>query len=201
VRKSQSLFSLENNLYRQGFRNIAGVDEAGRGPLAGPLVAAAVILPQGTGISGLKECKQLTPKQREALYLQILDKSISYKVITFNNSRIDTEGLHKVNLKALKAAALELDTQPDFILVDGYKLEDLSIANLRVIKGDMVSASIAAASVLAKVHRDRIMFAYHRQYPLYGFDKHKGYGSKHHLEMLSKHGPSPIHRLSFKNFS
>ena len=192
---------MEEKLYAQGFKSVAGVDEAGRGPLAGPLAAAAVILPQGIRISGLKECKQLTPRQRETLYLQILDKAISYKVITFNNNRIDAEGLHRINLKALKTAALGLNVRPDFVLVDGYKLDDLSIANLRVIKGDMVSASIAAASVLAKVHRDRIMFAYHRRYPLYGFDKHKGYGSKHHFEMLKKHGPSPIHRLSFKNFS
>lgn len=191
------LFAFDKNLYKKGFKSIAGVDESGRGPLAGPLVAAAVMLPKNTRIKGLKECKQLLFKKREILYLEILEKALSYSIKVYDNNFIDAEGLQKINLKALEEVCLNLEIKPDFVLVDGYKIDTLKIANLRVIKGDQVSASIAAASIIAKVHRDHIMNAYHRQYPQYGFDSHKGYGSKQHFAALKKHGPSPIHRKSF----
>lgn len=192
-----NLFEFENRLYKQGFELVAGVDEAGRGPLAGPIVAAAVILPQKITIKGLKECKQLTPNKREQLYREIIAKCFSYSIELFDNNYIDEFGLHKANLGILKKAVLKLDTKPDFVLVDGYKLNELGISNLRIIKGDMVSASIAAASIMAKVYRDRIMIKNHKKYPRYGFDSHKGYSCRRHFEALQKHGPSPLHRRSF----
>lgn len=192
-----NLFVFEEKLYKQGFNRIAGVDEAGRGPLAGPIVAAAVILPQCVKIEGLKECKQLLPQRREDLYFQILEKAIDYKVEVYSHEEIDNKGLHNVNLAALKQAALNLKQKPDFVLVDGYKLKEMEISSLKIIKGDLVSASIAAASILAKVHRDRIMQAYDKQFPQYGFASHKGYSTKQHFNALEKHGLCPIHRKSF----
>ncbi len=194
----KSLFAFECDMHEKGFKHIAGVDEAGRGPLAGPLVAAGVVLPRDKMIPGLKDSKKLSAKKRDEIYLIILDTALSYSVRVYDNQTIDSRGLHRTNLEALKRAAEDLHVRPDFVLVDGYKISTLSIPNLKVIKGDIVSASIAAASVLAKVSRDRIMLDYHKQYPQYGFDSHKGYGSEKHFEALKTHGLTPIHRISFQ---
>lgn len=194
----EKLFSLEENIYNQGFNRIAGVDEAGRGPLAGPLVAAAVVLPRDKTIPGLKDSKQLSEKKREYFYEKVLEIALDYTVKVYDNKAIDSVGVHKVNLTALETAAEKLAPKADFVLVDGYKLKSMQTSNLRVIKGDMVSASIAAASVIAKVSRDRMMLEYHKKYPRYGFDSHKGYGSSSHYEALKVHGLTPIHRTSFQ---
>jgi len=193
----KNLFSLERKLLSESFSYIAGVDESGRGCLAGPLVAAAVILPENAKIDGLKDSKQLSAGQRELLFLTILETALSYRVEVFSNEVIDKDGLHKTNLRALKVALENLSIKPDFALIDGYALNNLPMSSLRVIKGDFVSGSIAAASIVAKVHRDRIMKTLHKKFPEYGFISHKGYGSKKHLEALSIHGTTSIHRKSF----
>lgn len=195
--ESNKLFTFDNKIYKRGFKWVAGVDESGRGPLAGPLVSAAVILPRNTRIDGLKDCKQLSPLKREDYYLKILEQAVSYCIKTYDNHIIDKDGVHKTNLTALEQAYLGLSVKPDFILIDGYRLQNLAIPNLRIIKGDQVSACVAAASILAKVHRDRIMKAFHHQYPEYDFASHKGYGSKRHFAAIDRHGLTPIHRRSF----
>ncbi len=195
------LYELEDKLYGQGFELIAGADEAGRGPLAGPLVAASVILPKGARIAGLKECKQLSGAQRELLYEEVIKTAVATNVCAIDNVEIDAGGVHMANLKALSSAAADLPVTPDFILVDGFKI-DSQVSNLKLIKGDMVSASIAAASIIAKVFRDRLMKEFHQVYPQYGFDSHKGYGSKTHFLAIEQFGLTPIHRKSFlKNSS
>lgn len=193
----ERLLTLERRLYKKDYRMIAGADESGRGCLAGPLVAASVILPKNTTIKGLRDSKQLSPQKRKSLYLIILDKALSYRVESVSNVIIDTDGLHQANLNALKQSINNLSIKPDFALIDGYSLSNLDISCLRVIKGDIVSASISAASIIAKVHRDRIMEAYHQIYPQYGFNNHKGYGSKKHFFAIKEHGLTNIHRKSF----
>lgn len=191
------LSRFENDLQKKGFEKIAGVDEAGRGSLAGPLVAAAVILPQKCYIEGLKECKQLLHEQRKKFFFEIKEKAIAYSIIEIGWTEIDEIGLHKANLTALQRAATGLNQEPDFVLSDGFKIET-PFPGLKIINGDRVSASIAAASILAKVHRDKLMDSYHASFPDYNFNKNKGYGTKDHMEALKKLGPSSIHRQSFK---
>lgn len=183
---------------RRGFRSVAGVDEAGRGPLAGPLVAAAVILPADQTIKGIDDSKKLSPRKREILFWQIRRKAIGIGIGVVSHSAIDRINVGQANFLAMKKAVERLKVTPDFLLVDGKRHKiDLPISQRGINSGDAKCASIAAASIIAKVTRDRLMRKYHKQYPLYGFDRHKGYGTKRHLQLLEKHGPCPIHRRSF----
>ena len=188
----------ERRLRDEGFVRIAGADEAGRGALAGPLVAAAVILPREFDLEGIRDSKQLTARQRERCYERIVREGVAVSVCRAMPSRIDHRGLHRSNLWLLRRAVLGLRLTPDYVLTDGFPVPRLGVPSLSMKKGDAVTASVAAASIVAKVTRDRMMDRYHRRFPAYGFDRHRGYGTAEHLEVLSRIGPSPIHRLSFK---
>ncbi|MBQ7596569.1 MAG: ribonuclease HII [Clostridia bacterium] len=187
----------ENEARAKGYKIICGVDEAGRGPLAGPVCAAAVILPQGCVIDGLNDSKKLTEKKREALYDVIKEKALAYSIAMASEKEIDEINILQATFLAMKRAVDSLETKPDYILVDGNRDPRLGIDTELVIKGDSLSASIAAASVLAKVTRDRFMLEIDKKYPQYQFSKHKGYGTKLHYEMLEQYGISDIHRRSF----
>ncbi|MBE6932382.1 MAG: ribonuclease HII [Ruminococcaceae bacterium] len=176
---------------------ICGVDEAGRGPLAGPVYAAAVILPRGLVIEGLNDSKKLTEKRREALFDEIKEKAIAYGIGCADEKEVDEINILQATFLAMRRAIAQLSTQPDLALIDGNRDSDFGVPSRTVIKGDSLSANIAAASVLAKVTRDRVMKEYDEQYPLYGFAVHKGYGTKRHYEALREHGPCPIHRMTF----
>jgi ribonuclease HII len=188
----------ERRLHAQGFALVAGVDEAGRGALAGPLFAAAVILPDDFVVDGLADSKVLTPQQRDEWYDKIRARAISIGVCRAFPSRIDHRGLHVSNLFLLRRAIRTLDVLPEFVLTDGFPLRGVGLPQLSIKKGDVVTASVAAASVIAKVTRDRMMDRYHRRFPQYGFDRHKGYGTASHRAAIARYGPSPIHRMSFK---
>jgi ribonuclease HII len=188
----------ERYLHAQGFALVAGVDEAGRGALAGPLVAAAVILPEDFAVDGLADSKVLTPQQRDDWFDRIRARAISIAVCRAFPSRIDHRGLHVSNLFLLRRAIRGLDVRPEFVLTDGFPLRAVRLPQLSIKKGDAVTASVAAASVIAKVTRDRIMERYHRRYPQYGFNRHRGYGTASHRAAIAEFGPSPIHRMSFK---
>jgi ribonuclease HII len=188
----------ERRLRAAGFRRIAGADEAGRGALAGPLVAAAVILPEGFDLDGINDSKQLTRLQRERAYERIQSSAVAVCVCRVLPSRIDRRGLHRSNLFLLRRVFRELPVPPDFVLSDGFPLRGLPVPNLSIKKGDAVTASVAAASIVAKVTRDRIMDRYHRRFPGYGFDTNRGYGTAAHWQALERLGPTPIHRRSFK---
>ena len=188
----------ERRLHAEGFRLVAGVDEAGRGALAGPLLAAAVILPEGFDIEGLADSKLLTPLQRDEWFARIRSSAVSVAVCRSFPRRIDTRGLHVSNLRLLRLAIKALDVRPDFVLTDGFPLPGVRLPHLSIKKGDEVTASVAAASVVAKVTRDRMMDRYHRRYPRYGFDHHRGYGTPSHRAAIARYGPCPIHRMSFK---
>lgn len=192
-----SLAAFDQTVRDRGFRHVAGADESGRGALAGPLVAAAVILPENFHLKDLKDSKKLTPNKRESLFDEIKLAAVAWKVISIEPAEIDRKGLQKANIYALERALAGLDPEPDFILTDRYEAARLKIPHLGVIKGDAVSQAVAAASVLAKVTRDRIMVEQAGRYPDYGFEVHKGYGTSAHLDALERFGPSPIHRLSF----
>jgi len=191
-------FVYENKLRIQGFLNIAGVDEVGRGPLAGPVVAAAVILPADCPIKGLDDSKKLSPEKRERLFIQIKKNAVAIGIGIVSHSVIDRINIGKANLLAAKIAVENLHVSPDFILIDGGRFRvDIPLPQRGITGGDGKCASIAAASIIAKVTRDRLMKKYHAKYPEYGFDKHKGYGTKQHFLLLSKYGPCAIHRRSF----
>jgi ribonuclease HII len=187
----------ERILRSQGFARIAGVDEAGRGALAGPLIAAAVILPPGFEVDGLEDSKVLTRNRREELFARVMAGGAAVSVSRATPSRIDRRGLHRTNLFLLRKALRGLDPGPDFILADGFPLGRLPLPSLGVRKGDAVTASVAAASIVAKVTRDRIMDRYHRRFPVYGFETNRGYGTRRHWDALVEHGPCEIHRRSF----
>ena len=197
-RRRHELTKYERNLGAQGFSLVAGVDEAGRGALAGPLVAAAVILPENTGLHGLRDCKRLTPEQRDSLFEPIKETARAWHIIAIDAVLIDANGIQWANLHALEQAVLGLTPQADYVLSDAFALPSLDTPHLAITKGDNLSLTIAAASVLAKVTRDRTMVEQHRLYPQYGFDKHKGYGTDDHCRALEEYGPSPIHRLYFE---
>lgn len=188
---------LEDRLHARGFTAVAGADEVGRGSLAGPLVTAAVILPPDLPIEGLRDSKQCTRLQRERLAEQIEDVALAMCIVRVRHDRIDREGLQRCNLQALRKALNGLDVQPDYALIDGFKLKRLAYPGLAVKKGDAVSRSVAAASIVAKVYRDRAMRRYHRRYPAYGFATNVGYGTRAHWDALIRLGPSEIHRRSF----
>jgi ribonuclease HII len=191
----------ERRLLAAGFSLIAGVDEAGRGALAGPLVAAAVILPQGFSTDGLADSKALSPGQRDAWFETIRASAVSVAVCRAFPRRIDHRGLHLSNLALLRRAVAVLPIRPEFVLADGFSLPGVRLPHLSIKKGDAVTASVAAASVVAKVTRDRIMDRYHRRFPQYGFDRHRGYGTASHRAAIAQFGPSPIHRMSFKGMT
>ena len=199
VRRDAGLYGYERSLRRAGFGLIAGADEAGRGACAGPLVAAAVILRPSTRIDGLADSKTLTARQRDRIYDQVVARSLAWAVVGLEPGECDALGMHVANLAALRRAVLRLDAPPDFVLTDGFAVDGLGAPNLGVWKGDRVAACVAAASVIAKVTRDRIMTGYHATYPAYAFDVHKGYCTGLHQQRLDDHGPSPIHRWCFEN--
>jgi ribonuclease HII len=188
----------ERRLRNEGFRAIAGVDEAGRGALAGPMVAAAVVLPADFDLDGIGDSKALTALRREACFERIVAGAVAVSVCRAMPSRIDRRGLHRSNLWLLRRAVTKLPMRPDYVLTDGYAIPRLDVPHLSIKKGDAVTASVAAASIVAKVTRDRMMDRYHRRFPDYGFDRHRGYGTAGHFEALARLGPSPIHRLSFR---
>lgn len=190
------LWSLQNEL-AAGFEPVCGVDEAGRGPLAGPVCAAAVILPQGLVIEGLDDSKKLSEKKREALYDQVIASAVSYGIAFASVEEIEQTDILSAALLAMNRAIEKLDPQPALALIDGNTTRSIAVNAQSVIGGDGKCASIAAASILAKVTRDRLMYAAAEEYPQYGFDKHKGYGTKAHYAAIDEFGPCPIHRMSF----
>ena len=194
---------IESTLIASGMKQIAGVDEAGRGPCAGPLVIAAVILkdPFAEELSKVRDSKELSEKVREELYDVVIDQALSYSIIDISVEEIDKFGLHKSNLEGMRRAINSLDIAPDYVLTDGYPIEGLAIPNLAVWKGDQVAISISAASILAKVYRDRVMIKLDAQYPGYGLAKHKGYITAAHTKALGELGVSEIHRKSFANIA
>ena len=181
-----------------GYKLIAGVDEAGRGPLAGPVVAAAVILPEGVRLSGIKDSKKMTARARFETFHTIMGAALTFGIGVVSVSYIEKFNILQASLEAMLRAIKALDPQPEIILVDGIHAVPIPTRQKCLKKGDQISRSISAASVLAKVYRDRIMISHHKSYPVYGFDKNKGYGTRRHLEALRQHGPSPVHRLTFK---
>ena len=199
LRRLKDIDHYERQLRDRGFRLIAGVDEAGRGALAGPLVAAAVMLPDGFDPVGLEDSKLLTPKQRAVAYERITGEAIAFTVCRAMPKRIDRAGLHRTNLALLRKTLRTLPSAPEFVLADGFPLKRLGLPSLSVRKGDVVTMSVAAASIVAKVTRDRMMDRYHRRFPEYGFDSNRGYGTEQHWEALWRVGPSPIHRRSFNH--
>jgi ribonuclease HII len=188
----------ERSLREQGFGRIAGADEAGRGALAGPLVASAVILPEDFDLEGVNDSKLLTANQREVAYERIVRDAVAWSVCRCTSTRIDRRGLQKTNVWLLRRCVVTLGVAPDYVLTDGFPVRRLPVPNLSIKKGDAVTASVAAASIVAKVTRDRMMDRYHRRFPVYGFDHNRGYGTAEHRDAIRRHGPSPIHRYSFK---
>lgn len=192
-----NMWQYEENCYKNGFKLVCGVDEAGRGPLAGPVCAAAVILPPHFDIPGLNDSKKLSDKRRRDLFPIIKEQALAYAIAFSDEKEIDQINILQATFRAMERAVGSLSITPDYILVDGNKLPRLSVAAQAVVHGDSLSASIAAASVLAKVTRDDIMLNMAGTYPMYGFDVHKGYGTKAHYDALVKYGPCAIHRSSF----
>ena len=191
------MLTYEKELYAQGIQLIAGVDEVGRGPLAGPVVAAAVILPKNCKIPGLNDSKKIPKSKHQAIYQAVLDQAISVGIGVKDNHVIDQVNIYEATKLAMLEAIHELDPQPQHLLIDAMKL-DLPISQASIIKGDANSLSIAAASIVAKVTRDQMMAAYDQEYPGYDFAQNAGYGTTKHLEGLEKQGVSPIHRRSFE---
>ena len=191
-------YEFEKAAVNSGFSCICGVDEAGRGPLAGPVCAAAVILPEGAVIAGLDDSKKLTEKKREGLYDIIKETAVAYSVAYGTLEEIETVNILEATYLAMNRAIEGLTVKPDFALIDGNRVpRGIKIPCETVVKGDSKSMSVAAASVLAKVTRDRLMLEYDKKYPEYNFKKHKGYGTKEHTELIKQYGPCEIHRLSF----
>ena len=193
-------YHLEQELELEGYRSICGVDEAGRGPLSGPVVAAACILPSGLEIPMLNDSKKLSPKRRELLYDEICEKAISYSIAMASPEEIDSLNILNATMLAMRRAIDGLEIPADFALIDGNCAREIPIPCKTVVSGDAISASISAASILAKVTRDRLCLIDDVQYPEYGFAKHKGYGTKMHMDALRRLGPCPIHRRSFLKF-
>lgn len=190
-------FLYENQCAEQGYLSICGVDEAGRGPLAGPVCAAAVILKPNDIIDGVNDSKKLSEKKREALYDVIKDRAAAYSIAFASVEEIEELNILNATMLAMKRAVEGLPKAADYAIIDGNKIPDLSIPCSAIVKGDANSMSIAAASILAKVTRDRLMLEYDKEYPQYMFAKHKGYGTKVHTQAIREYGPCPIHRMSF----
>ena len=193
-------FELEKKYMDEGFSVVCGIDEAGRGPLSGAVYAAACILPLGLEIEGLNDSKKLTPKKRERLFDEICEKAVAFAIAYATPEEIDEMNILNADMLAMRRALSALSVKADLALVDGNIARDFPVPAYPVIKGDAISASIAAASILAKVARDRACLEDDRLYPQYGFAKHKGYGTKEHMDALRTYGPCPIHRRSFLKF-
>ena len=191
------LWAYEREAFADGVKLVCGVDEAGRGPLAGPVCAAAVILPPELVIPGLNDSKKLTDKKRRELYDVITAEAVSYGIAFASEKEIDKINILQATFLAMARAMEKLTPQPELALIDGNRAKDFGLPVRTIVKGDSLSASIAAASILAKVTRDRLMEQYDEAYPQYGFAIHKGYGTKRHYEALREFGPSPIHRMTF----
>ena len=191
------LWELENEIYAEGFSLICGVDEAGRGPLAGPVYAAAVILPRDAVIDGLNDSKKLTEKKREALFDVITERALSCGIASATVEEIEELNILNATFLAMNRAIAKLDPTPELALIDGNRSTGIAMPSRCVVKGDSRCADIAAASILAKVSRDRYMLTLAEKYPQYHFEQHKGYGTKLHYEALREYGPSPEHRPSF----
>ena len=197
------LWALERSLRRRGFASVAGADEAGRGACAGPLVAAACVLPPGRRgrVPGLADSKLLTPAARERVYAEVVERAVTWSVVSIPVEELDARGMHVTNLEALRRAVMTLDPAPEYVLTDGFPVPGLARPGLAVWKGDRVAACVAAASVLAKVTRDRMMLELHEKWPEYDFAVHKGYITDEHSAALDRHGPCPQHRMRFINVS
>ena len=191
------LWAIEHGCFEAGYPLVCGVDEAGRGPLAGPVCAAAVILPPDMKIPGLNDSKKLTDKKRRELFDIITSEAVSYGIALVDEKQIDEINILQATFRAMEQAVSKLNMVPNLVLVDGNREPKLELPVKTVVKGDSLSASIAAASILAKVTRDRLMEELDETYPQYGFAVHKGYGTKRHYEALREFGPSPIHRMTF----
>ncbi len=201
VRGENGLWALERVLQRSGFPLVAGADEAGRGACAGPLVVAAAVLPPGRRgeVPGLADSKLLTEPAREAAYDEVLDRALAWSVVVVPSTEVDRCGLHVMNVRAMRQAVLRLDPCPSYVLTDGFPIAGMPAPALAVWKGDRVAACVAAASVIAKVTRDRIMRDLHDSWPEYDFARHKGYITPEHAAALTEHGPCPQHRFSYVN--
>ncbi len=196
------MLEYESRLWASGYKYVAGVDEAGRGPLAGPVYAAAVIFAEGTVIEGINDSKKLTEKKREQLFDVIIEKALAYKIVSVDEKEIDRINILNASLKAFSLAVDGLSTKAEYVLFDGNRApKDMTIPFETVVKGDAKVQAIAAASILAKVARDRYITEMDKVYPQYGFAGHKGYPTKEHKEAVALHGPSPIHRLTFRGVS
>lgn len=193
----RNMWEIEEFYYQQGIRLVCGVDEAGRGPLAGPVCAAAVILPAHADIPGLDDSKKLSDKRRRELYPKIMETAIAYGIAFADHAEIDEYNILQATYLAMERALTQLSEKPEIALIDGNRAKDFGIPVKTVVHGDSLSASIAAASVLAKVTRDDYMLEMAEKYPQYGFDIHKGYGTKAHYSALAEYGHCPIHRMSF----
>ena len=192
-----SMFKYENELWNDGIANIAGIDEVGRGPIAGPVVAAAVVIPKGIDFPAVDDSKKLTERQRKILQKMIKEvPGIMYAIAEVQVEEIDRLNILRASQLAMKKAVSKI-IEADFALIDGLPVAEFPLPSIALVKGDSKSASIAAASILAKVYRDEIMERYALEYPEYGFEKHKGYGTAYHLDAIKKYGPSPIHRKTF----
>ncbi len=191
----------ENEARAKGYSVIAGVDEAGRGPLAGPVMAAAVVFPDNVRISGIDDSKKISPVKREQLYHEIKEHALCWSVGISTVEEIDSLNILQASLLAMQRAVMNLDRAPEYILVDAVRIPGLHVPQLPIVKGDGKSASIAAASIVAKVTRDKMMAEYDREFPAYGFIRHKGYGTADHVEAIRKYGQCPLHRRTFtRNF-
>jgi ribonuclease HII len=201
VRRDGGLYALERALQRRGFPLVGGADEAGRGACAGPLVVAAAILPDGKRgeVPGLADSKLLTPAARERVYAEVMARAMATSVVIIPCTEVDERGLHVCNLAGMRRALAGLSARPDYVLTDGFPVDGLGVPGLAVWKGDQVAACVAAASVVAKVTRDRIMVELDQQFPAYGFAEHKGYATPEHSAALSEHGACSQHRFSYAN--
>jgi ribonuclease HII len=201
IRRDAGIYGYERALRRAGLSPVAGVDEAGRGACAGPLVAAAAILPEGRAgqVPGLADSKLLTAKARERCYQQVLRRAVAWSVVVVDHTECDRLGMHVANVEALRRCIAVLDVRPAYVLTDGFPVDGLGVPGLAMWKGDRVAACISAASVIAKVTRDRIMTELHEQWPAYDFATHKGYVTPEHTAALEEHGPCPEHRMRFVN--
>jgi ribonuclease HII len=194
------MLSYEKILWHQGLNLVAGVDEVGRGPLAGPVVAAAVVFPQDISLNEIRDSKKLTPQKRAELFDVIFENALDIGIGEVDQKAIDQLNILNASLTAMHQAIDVLKNRPDAVLVDGnHKIPNLQIPQIAIIKGDSLSLSVAAASIVAKVTRDRLMLSYHGKYPFFFFDQNKGYPTKSHIEALRKHGPCEIHRMSFRS--
>jgi ribonuclease HII len=191
------IYRYDQSLRKQGYLRIAGIDEAGRGPLAGPVVSSAVVLKEGISITGLRDSKRVPEDERTSLFFAIQDASIDIGIGIVGPEDIDRLNILRATRQSMKIAVEKLSIKPDMLIIDALSLPSVLIRQISPIKAESVSASVAAASIIAKYTRDKIMLDYHHEYPMYNFQKHKGYSTKEHIEMLQRYGPCPIHRKSF----